>query len=602
MGVQDLRNICKIISKIGTKISDEKKWYICYIIIIILVLLYNIHILKDPYFTDEIGYWAAGALFSGHDWSGVISYLPYYGYGYGIFLALFFGLHDSVKMFHGAVLLNIVFVIGIFFNNNFILKILFINMSSQKRTMIAFASSMYASNIVYAHMTLCEVCLTFFFSLMVLVVCRICQKVNIKGIMGLSILLAFLTAIHLRALVLVIAALILFVFMSVSKRWNIKYLICFGLCLISLMAAVFFIKNYIINNLYTNQETLSYISYNDNIPVQLSRLQGIFQLKWWMGFFKSVIEKVFYLSLSSYFVFDFAIFYIILFLLNIKIKTEFESYNYPIYFFLFVAALGIIFFDGLVAGNVRIDQLLYGRYMENIMPVFLSIGLAYLSDIRTNIAKILFLFMAVSLLASSICHTHMANIGLVGEEAEAKVQPLQITGLAGLPGIKQVDKYIGFTLYAVLIIIALSVILYFLRRKNWKIFILSLSLFWIVGGYKALDNFAYNFNYTQNNKELTRIQDFIEIKETADQIENMWTDKVYYLLEDGMKNSSYYQMYSLQYDLVDIPLIVVLNNNIDAKLEKGILVVHHSNSGFLEVNSKYELLYENGKYSIFNIK
>ena len=93
-----------------------------------------------------------------------------------------------------------------------------------------------------------------------------------------------------------------------------------------------------------------------------------------------------------------------------------------------------------------------------------------------------------------------------------------------------------------------------------------------------------------------------KIKETADQIENIRTDKIYYLLEEGVKNSSYYQMYSLQYDLVDLPLTVVLNDNMDTKLEKGILVVHHSNSIFSEVSSKYELLYENGKYSIFNVE
>lgn len=131
---------------------------------------------------------------------------------------------------------------------------------------------------------------------------------------------------------------------------------------------------------------------------------------------------------------------------------------------------------------------------------------------------------------------------------------------------------------------------------------LGLTVCWIVSGYKGLGDFAYNFNGTQNRKELTRLQDYSEVKETADQIENIRTDKIYYLLEEGVKNSSYYQMYSLQYDLVDLPLTVVLNDNMDTKLEKGILVVHHSNSIFSEVSSKYELLYENGKYSIFNVE
>lgn len=595
-----MRSICKTISKVGNKISDEKKSYIFYIVIIILVLLHNINVLKDPYFTDEIGYWAAGALFSGHDWSGAISHLPYYGYGYGIFLAPFFGLHDSVKMFHGAVLLNIVFVIGTFFNINFILKALFGNLDASKRIMAVFASCMYVSNIVYAHMTLCEVCLTFFFSLMVRTVCKICIKISFIGIIELSITLTFLTAIHLRELVFIIAALILFLFMIVCKRWKIKYFICFGLCMAFFMIVVFAVKSYMINNLYTNKETLSYISYNDDIPTQLSRLKGIFQAEWWVALFRSVIEKLFYLSASSYFIFCFSVFHIVMFLVNIK--TNFDTYYYPIYFFLFIAVLGVILFNGLVAGDTRIDQLLYGRYMENIMSVFLSIGFAYLSDTRKNIAKDLLSFMAVSLLASVVCYTHMVNLGFAGEEAEAKVQALQVTGLAGLAGINQVDKYIGFTIYAILIIIAFSIVLYFLRRRNWRIFVLGLTVCWIVSGYKGLGDFAYNFNGTQNRKELTRLQDYSEVKETADQIENIRTDKIYYLLEEGVKNSSYYQMYSLQYDLVDLPLTVVLNDNMDTKLEKGILVVHHSNSIFSEVSSKYELLYENGKYSIFNVE
>ena len=48
---------------------------------------------------DELGYWSAGAFFSGHLWTDVMPLSPYYSYGYGLILAPLFFLQSPVVMF-----------------------------------------------------------------------------------------------------------------------------------------------------------------------------------------------------------------------------------------------------------------------------------------------------------------------------------------------------------------------------------------------------------------------------------------------------------------------------------------------------------------------
>lgn len=77
----------------------------------LLVFIINIrHLGSIEFFTvldDEFGYWGNAAYLAGLDWSGVISEIPYYSYGYSLLLVpLFFIFDNPIHMYKAAIILN----------------------------------------------------------------------------------------------------------------------------------------------------------------------------------------------------------------------------------------------------------------------------------------------------------------------------------------------------------------------------------------------------------------------------------------------------------------------------------------------------------------
>ena len=80
-------------------------------IVMFLLGIANIRLLYGPIIMpDETGYWAAGAYFAGCDWQGVMRLSPYYGVGYGLFLAPVIAIfREPLAIYHAAIIENVIF-------------------------------------------------------------------------------------------------------------------------------------------------------------------------------------------------------------------------------------------------------------------------------------------------------------------------------------------------------------------------------------------------------------------------------------------------------------------------------------------------------------
>ena len=77
----------------------------------LMLRLFYITRVKGPFvYTDEMGYWGHAANLAGNTWAGVMGDMPWYAFGYSLFLApLFLISNNIVIMYRMAVILNILF-------------------------------------------------------------------------------------------------------------------------------------------------------------------------------------------------------------------------------------------------------------------------------------------------------------------------------------------------------------------------------------------------------------------------------------------------------------------------------------------------------------
>lgn len=577
------------------KLTKNQKLFcsaLIYILILMASAIYRIKVLNTPYFTDEIGYWAAGAWFAGVDWSPVMSKLPYYGYGYGLFLTpLFSMIKDSSGMFYAAVLLNAFFLTGTFLCIYRIMCILY-NKNHQALMFVAFASCMYTYNIVYAHITMSEICLTFFTALMILRFCIFCKKPTFVNNMLWTIMLAALIMIHLRTLTYLIIGIAFWLFIIFRKKQNWKTIV-FAFLLTALMCVmVFLIKDYIVDNLYTSVSVGTHLSGNDSIVGRLSILKNIFHIDWWKNFFTSIIGKTFYLCVSTFFLIPVAVYTCIKKALNDEQRLE-HSYMLV----MLICNLGFNALTMMFPG--RVDQFLYGRYVENLLPIYLAIAFIQIIENKKNIKYLVLTSIALSNIFAQVIYNRICESGL--NEANITVLPIADAGIAGFPGFKLANVELQYSYYAFLVAAIIAVCWMILSHWSRYVAIIFIIICWEFTAQTAITNYIYNSNETMNTSEMSRISYFSELEKIADIACQTNCKNIYFLFDDDndIGTEMYFQMFWIQYDMTDRILMPIDSSNINAIAKGDCLIARNYKTIYDELISQYNLIYQNNQYGIF---
>ena len=117
----------KIMKKMSWQQIVQKGPLLLGAVVLFILVLYDldklniIHILNDEY-----GYWAAGALMSGKDWSDVTAHSYYYSYGYSVILSVLMKVFSGPEILYKAsVVVNAVFLVLSYFITAYIIKKIF---------------------------------------------------------------------------------------------------------------------------------------------------------------------------------------------------------------------------------------------------------------------------------------------------------------------------------------------------------------------------------------------------------------------------------------------------------------------------------------------
>lgn len=362
---------------------------------------------------DEYGYWAAGAFFSGLDWSEITSLNSYYAQGYGLFLALILKLKLSPALtYQLAVILNVLFLCILFC---IVMQIIY---RWSKDTVIpeflkpflGLAITSSSSILFYTQFTTTEVLLNLIYWCLILLADKLLERVTVlRSILFVSLLL-YGYFVHQRMIGICIISVMFWLYVIVHSEQS-KVGICLKtLITLSVLACIFII----LKGIYKEAFYSGGISENyalNNFSGQTQKIKYFFSIEGITSFLKAFCGKIFYASscsnllvgLSIYLTFKQIVLSRKFIFKREKLDNSLVILMYLSANMLIMMAIGSIY---MIDYSGRFDLLIYGRYFEYTISPMILIAYFYLfKNERKNIVlynTIIWIYIVISVFINSI--------------------------------------------------------------------------------------------------------------------------------------------------------------------------------------------------------
>ncbi len=428
---------------------------------------------------DEFGYWASAAEKIGYDWSEVTSLGSYYSFGYSfILLPILYLFDDGVMAYRAAVAVNMLLMCGGIFLILGIIKRLFPEIERKMQVFIGGIAVFYPVWIFNMQMTMTEALLMFLFVLITyLFVCFI-QKPNVIIALSLAASLAYIYCVHMRTAGVLKQNTIVQVFSSADSQ-------------------------VLAGNDYGGQK---------------GKLEQIISPYGMRLFVKEVIGKILYLGLASFGIFYWGIGWTIkksgLLLFRLFKKRKIEVIEW-VFLFLSLAMAGEILICSIYMHPVgTIDALIYGRYDEFLVPVFLMIGI--IAMLKSG-----WLFRGTLLLGT--------GTGLMIPMLLSVIEARELSGLRGymVAGISYLLKEDNLDIYSffqdtwILGFFVMLLVVFFVwlseKKENLVWMLTGIIVLEITAGLQISNHYTYRVN-SSNFMDLTISEEIIDKEEAGDKI------------------------------------------------------------------------------------
>ena len=194
--------------------------HIVVVVTIILVTLYNIRdLVTITILNDEFGYWSNAALVANRPWETLAQHTPYYCFGYSILLIpLFYLFSDTSTMYHAAIVLNCIMLIGEYFIAYRIIRKTAPEICDVAKIAVPFSSVMLCTNMFYSQVAWSECFFSFVVWVLVYAIFKLEERVTCRWVFGASISLVLLFITHQRAIGLFIPFVVSIVFLFRKNR------------------------------------------------------------------------------------------------------------------------------------------------------------------------------------------------------------------------------------------------------------------------------------------------------------------------------------------------------------------------------------------------
>ncbi len=447
------------------------------------------------FFPDEFGYWAPAAKLLGWDWSGTASLGSYYSFGYSLILTpILYLVEDSILAYRTAVFLNMIFMcIGLCLMTG-LLKRLFTDLDEKCAVLIASVAVISPAWIFYMQTTMTEALLLSCTLAVCYLFLRFLEKPGAVSAILLALLLIYIYSVHMRAIGMVAAAVVVLIFRAVRDRDGMqrrKIFIALFLTAI-LFAAAIAVKNGLLERLYDNAsaETLSVNDYAG----QWRKLRLLMSPEGLLAFVQGIAAKLLYLGASTW-----GLAYLGLWkagssaVLCLRKKGRAEPKD-DFWLFWFLAAVAQILvaviytLESAEPGAQRLDLFVHGRYDELIIPLLMACGLKQFLDIRRR-------WLAAGLAAAGMLLFTLSSVLAVRRSGMTGVHGYFMAGMSYLLDDENF-RPISFLWAAVglscLVLFVVTAAASAARKKGWtKGFLIAFLLFQILCGMHVSQHYIY---------------------------------------------------------------------------------------------------------------
>ncbi|MCM1175360.1 MAG: hypothetical protein NC341_09950 [Blautia sp.] len=352
-------------------------------------------------YPDEFGYWANAAQRLGYDWSDVASLGYYYSFGYSLILAPILRFcHDNVQAYRAAAFVNMslqclsaCLLWGIF-RRLYCPADCGAEGARIRGKQIVFAvgvSAFYPAWTFYTQTTLAETLIAFlyvFVCYQFLLLLEERKTVHvILRILLLLIAFLYLHFVHMRTVGVVVFAAFVMAFYLWHRPQYRKLLLMAGVTLLIGAAIGIWFKDAVTKTVYASADAgkLAVTDYAGKLQL----LKEILTLRGMKTLLQSFAGKLYYLGMASFGLFYPAVFFCIgrtgALLYGIFHKDAAEGKKTADWFclFLLLSMIGQLVVTAVYTRETwRLDSIIYGRYNEYLLPVFMGIGILELVKCR----------------------------------------------------------------------------------------------------------------------------------------------------------------------------------------------------------------------------
>lgn len=568
--------------------SKDSVYFVFFSMIIFCIFGYGIHrIFGFVIFPDEFGYWASAAAGAGYDWSGLTSLGSYYSYGYGLLLFPILKLFsDSVMAYRAAIAVNalLMCVSAVFIDR--IVRIFF---PKTEKVRLIFASGIavfYPGFIFYMQMTLTEALLMFLYAAVCYQVLGLLERPGgLKAVM-LALTLVYMYFVHMRTIGIIIACVLtLLLWMLKKPECRKKVFLFLGLLLVLGIIGLS-LKEAVTGAIYSGASAAK-LSAND-YKGQWWKFADLISLQGMREFIIGCAGKLFYLGMASFGIFYWAVWHLaknilVLFRKRAR-KEEAGAAEWGALFLLLTVIFQFLIAAVYMKDASRIDNIVYGRYNDFLLPVLLGIGVLEMLE-----SKRLLKGTAV------ICTASAAAVPLInwlaGENRLEAIHGYFIVGISYLLNEKTTDMHVYFwQAYALgcLLCLGAGACVWLAGRKNNACFVLCLLIGLEIGlGIQASEHYVYYYN-SINYSDMA-------IKAVMEE-EALSERNLLYLHESGEAYASY-----LQFLMRDRPIGVITKEDIAKRneIKNEILIAASGTSCRRELEKLYKECKETYSFLLF---
>lgn len=356
--------------------------FLLFLLLIFGIFQYGIHkIFGMVYYPDEFGYWASAAKWVGYDWSSLTALSSYYSFGYSVLLAPILKVcGDGVTAYRTAVALNMLLLAASMPMLYGILRRLFPETPRMSATCAVGIALFYPVWNFYAQTTLAEGLLFFLYiAIAYLMACTV-SGVRLGTLLLLVGGLIYICLVHMRTIGIAAAAVVVLLLrLWREPAYRRKMLIGFIALAIGAVCGVLMYFT-VLRSVYgnTDRELLAV----NAIAGQFGRVLAVCSGDGLQRFVCGCIGKLYYLGAASFGLVYYTLAYLcqksIGFVRKIRSRRVITAEEW-MSLFLLLSFAGQFLVTAVYMNNPRrVDEVVYGRYNDYLVPIFMGIGVMLL--------------------------------------------------------------------------------------------------------------------------------------------------------------------------------------------------------------------------------